>query len=62
MGGIQEEFEGLTITLKKRKLNINRDNLKSTKTMSENDYLVLGHYDQITIKYAYFFYSDKECN
>lgn len=52
MGGIQEEFEGLTITLKKRKLNINRDNLKSTKTMSENDYLVLGHYDQITIKYV----------
>ncbi len=45
------EFEGLTITLKKRKLNINENNSNSIHTMPGDDYLVLGHYDQMSIKY-----------
>lgn len=45
------KFEGLTITLKKRKLNISAEKPESVKNIPEEDYLVLGHYDQIAIKY-----------
>lgn len=44
-------FEGLTITLKKRKLNINESNSQFVNKIPGDDYLVLGHYDQLSIKY-----------
>lgn len=47
----KNRFEGLTITLKKRKLNINENNSSSIDTIPGDDYLVLGHYDQLSIKY-----------
>lgn len=52
MKNTQEIFEGLTITLKKRQLNINDGYSASVKKIPEgNDYLVLGHYDQMSVHY-----------
>lgn len=47
----KSKFEGLTITLKKRKLNINKNNSRFIDEIPGDDYLVLGHYDQLSIKY-----------
>lgn len=52
MGEKQNVFEGVTITLKKRKLSMSGDDLGHTdKKIPEENYVVWGHFDQMTIKY-----------
>lgn len=50
MGEKEDTFKGLTITLKKRKLSISGKDLSSSKDFDEQ-YLVWGHFDQMTLKY-----------
>ena len=46
----EEKFEGLTVTLKKRKMCVEGGNI--SQGFSGNNYLVLGHFDQMSIKYV----------
>lgn len=46
----EEKFEGLTVTLKKRKMCVEGGNI--SQEFSGNNYLVLGHFDQMSIKYV----------
>lgn len=52
MNGKQNVFEGVTITLKKRKLSMSGDDLSYTeKEILEENYMVWGHFDQMSIKH-----------
>lgn len=44
------DFEGLTVTLKKRKMCVEGGNI--SEEFSKNNYRVLGHFDQMSIKYV----------
>ncbi|WP_251352351.1 hypothetical protein [Hominisplanchenecus murintestinalis] len=51
MGGKENTFKGLTITLKKRKLSINKGDLSHLSDALDEQYLVWGHFDEMTLKY-----------
>lgn len=46
-----QKFEGLLLTLKKRKLNITKEDVSDEKKDNVKNYLVLGHFDEMDIKH-----------